>query len=112
MTQETTQKPSTPIDIIFKKWFGKKRKISVDDIGVYKYIFLMDTVNEASHSHKYNIFTKIKAVHVYDELVEAELVDFHVNEPMTEDVLAVIKKNFPKYINPKLIQWEIKEESK
>lgn len=101
----------TPLKTLYVKWFKKPHIVTPNEIGIYKYIFLMDTVNEASHSHRYNIYAKIKAVHVYDELVEIEVIDFHINEPITDDLLTIIKKSIPKYVNPKLVQWEIKNKN-
>jgi hypothetical protein len=86
----------------------KPHKISVGDIGIYQDVLTIDTINDGTHSLKCDIYIKIKAIAVYDNLVEVEVLDtFTLNTSQT-DVENLIKANIPKYIKPKYIKWELK----
>jgi len=108
MQRDNTNQEFSLFNLWLNRFKAKKLKLEVGSVGIYRYIFIMDTINEQSHSHRYNIYAKIKALAIYESVIEAELVDLHINEPMTDDVLTIIKKNFPKYVDPVLVRWEIK----
>jgi hypothetical protein len=83
-------------------------KIKVNDVGIYQDVLTIDTINDGTHSLKCDIYIKIKAIAVYDNLVEVEVLDtFTLNTSQT-DVENLIKANIPKYIKPKYIKWEVK----
>lgn len=75
--------------------------------GIYEYKWAISTINEASNDHTYNIFAKVEAVHIYDGLVEVKLIDLKVFEPLTDNIIQIIKDQFNNYIESKHIQWEI-----
>ena len=86
----------------------KPHKIKVNDVGIYQDVLTIDTINDGTHSLKCDIYIKIKAIAVYDNLVEVEVLDtFTLNTSQT-DVENLIKANIPKYIKPKYIKWEVK----
>jgi len=89
--------------------FKKKKIINKDDIGIYHYIWTCDTLNEDSHGLKYDIYAKIKAIESYENLIEIELVDIKINDSASNDIQNIIKNNFPKYVNPKYVQWQLKQ---
>jgi hypothetical protein len=86
----------------------KKKKINVGDYGVYQDVLSIDTINDGTHSLKYDIYTKVKAVAIYQNLVEIEIVEIFTINSCNQDVRELIEKNMPKYIHPKYIRWEIK----
>ena len=82
--------------------------VQVGDIGIYQDVLTIDTINDGTHSLKCDIYIKIKAIAVYDNLIEVEVVDtFTLNTSQT-DVKKLIDANIPKYIKPKYIKWEVK----
>ena len=82
--------------------------VQVGDIGIYQDVLTIDTINDGTHSLKCDIYIKIKAKAVYENLIEVEVVDtFTLNTSQT-DVKKLIDANIPKYIKPKYIKWEVK----
>jgi hypothetical protein len=96
----------TPFGYWWTKRFEKIKTIKKDTIGVYQYTYCIDTINEASFGHKYNVYAKVKAVHVYDNLVEVEVISIKVFEQINPAMLALITESFTNYIDPKYIKWE------
>jgi len=93
---------------MFKGFFGKAPKINVGDVGIYQDVLTVDTINDGTHSMKYDIYIKVKAIGVYNNLVEIEIMDEFILNTSNHDVEALVKRNIPKYIKPKYIQWEEK----
>lgn len=102
-------------DITFITWmrkiFKKDVHVSIGDIGIFHYVWTCDTLHEDSHGLKYDVYAKVKAVDVYYELVEVEVLDIKINDSASIEVNNIIKNNFPKYIHPKSVKWKIKEKS-
>lgn len=92
-----------------KALFKKRKHISIGDIGVYQDAFTVDMANDSIHTARYSIFVKVKAVAIFENLVEVEVVEITIMNSCNENIDALIKANMPKYINPKYIKWEIKE---
>jgi hypothetical protein len=90
-------------------FFKKKTKIKPNDIGIYRDTVLVDTINDANKTIKYEFFAKVKAVTVFSNLVEIEILDIAMSNSCSQDVSNIIWDNIPRFIEPKLIQWEIKE---
>lgn len=93
----------------FKNLFTKKQPVNKDDVGIYHYVWSCDTLNEDSHGLKYDVYAKIKAVAIYEDLVEINLLDIKINDSASADIQNIIKNNFPKYVNPIYARWEIKQ---
>jgi hypothetical protein len=86
----------------------KPQVVKVGDIGIYQDVLTIDTINDGTHSLKCDIYIKIQAVAVYENLIEVLVLDtFTLNTSQT-DVKKLIEANIPKYIKPKYIKWEIK----
>lgn len=90
-----------------KIWFKKVKPIKKGDIGIYHYIWASETFNEISTGLRYDVFTKIKAIELYDNLVEIEVIDIKINDSASQDVINMITNNVPKYIRPKQAKWII-----
>lgn len=86
----------------------KPKIVNKNDIGVYKYKWSCDSFHENYTGLTYEVFIKLRALEVYEDLVEIELIDIKVNDSASQDVINLITNNFPKFINPKFIKWEIK----
>lgn len=86
----------------------KKKKVNVGDLGVYLDVLSIDAVNDRTHSLKYDVYSKVKAIAIYDNLVEIEVVETSTINSCNQDIKQLIDKNIPKYINPKYIRWEVK----
>jgi len=91
-----------------KKLFKPKKPISVGDIGIYQDVLTIDTMNDGIHSLKYDIYTKVKALAIYENLVEIEIIEVSTINSCNDDVKSLINTNMPKYIKPKYIKWEVK----
>jgi hypothetical protein len=48
---------------------------------------------------------------VYDQLVEVEVLDMTISDSANEDIINLIKNNMPKYVNPKIVKWQIANEN-
>lgn len=90
-----------------KKAFSKAPKINKGQLGVYHDVWSMATSNESLHTTKYDIFVKVKAVEVYDNLIEVTVEDLQVSESVNQDIVNIIKSGLPKYVVPKNVKWTI-----
>jgi hypothetical protein len=91
-----------------KKLFKKKKQINVGDIGIYQDVLSLNTLNDGTHTLNYDIYAKVKALAIYENLIEIEIIDVTTINACKEDVKTLIDSNMPKYIKPKYIKWEIK----
>jgi hypothetical protein len=91
-----------------KKLFKKKKPINVGDIGIYQDVLSLNTLNDGTHTLNYDICAKVKALAIYENLIEIEIIDVTTINACKEDVKTLIDSNMPKYIKPKYIKWEIK----
>lgn len=103
----TNQRDSNFIEW-FKNLFKKRIDIKKDDLGIYHYLWTCDTIHEDSHGLKYDIYAKIKAVEIYQDLIEVEMIDIKITDSVSTDIQNIIKNNFPKYVNPKYVEWQLK----
>ncbi len=87
--------------------FRKKNKLNKGQLGVYHDKLAFDTYNNSADSLRHNIYVKVKIVEVYDQLVEIEVLDLTISDSASEDIINIIKHNMPKYINPKMVKWQL-----
>lgn len=95
-----------------RKLFKKPRQVLVGDLGIFHEVVSYGTRTDISHDLTYDVFAKIKAVEVYDNLVEIEVINLKISDSVSVDIVNLITNNFPKYINPKNINWIAKKETK
>lgn len=96
--------------IIFQKLrrlFGRIPKVNKGQLGVYHDVWSMATSNESLHTIRYDIFVKVKAIEVYDNLVEVTVEDLQVSESVNQDIVNIIRSSIPKYVVPKNVKWTI-----
>jgi hypothetical protein len=110
MTTGTNQREIEPFKW-FKNLFKKPKIIFIGDFGIYHYVWCCDTYHEDSHGLKYDVYAKLKAVEVYDNLIEVEVMDIKINDSASTDIQNIIKNNFPKYVNPKYVRWQVKQKT-
>ncbi len=91
-----------------KKAFQPKRIISVGDIGIYQDVLTIDTINDGTHTLKYDIYAKVRAKAIYENLVEIEVMDVITLNSCNQDIKGLVDANMPKYIKPKYVKWEVK----
>jgi len=96
------------IIVWFKSWFKPIIPIEKGDIGIYCDSLSFGTSNDGIQTVKYDIFTKVRTVGVYDELVEVEVVDVFTMNTTNDSIKDVVSSTIPKYIHPKYIKWEVK----
>lgn len=90
------------------KFFGKKQTVNLDDVGIYQDVLIIDTLSDGNKSIKYEFFVKVKAVGIYQNLIEIEIIDVSTSNTCNDDLVNVVVDNIPKFIKPDLIQWEVK----
>jgi len=98
----------TQFIVWIKKIFTKPRHVMAGDLGIYHYIWGCDTFHEDSHGLKYDVYAKIKSLDVYETLIEIEAIDIKINDSASTEIQNIIKNNFPKYVNPKYVKWQLK----
>lgn len=101
-----------PVEVRFFKRlfksFKAKPKVKKGYYGVYHYTLAMYANTEAIHNVKYDIFVKVKALYVYDDLVEVEVVgEPTITESITPEFASIIRNSVPKYLDPKKVKWQI-----
>lgn len=105
----------TPDDIVldnftdfFKNLFKPKYIVKVGDVGIFRNVFTFDTLNDDNHAVKYDVYLKLRAINVYDGLIEVEVIDVYTVNTCNQDIRTLIDSTIPKYVNPKSIKWEVK----
>jgi hypothetical protein len=91
----------------FKNLFKPKRVIKRGDVGVYQDVLNINTLNDGTHSMNYDMYIKVRAVAVYQNLVEIEVIDVMTTNSHHNEVKDLVQANIPKYIKPKYVKWEI-----
>lgn len=98
-------------DLVFlyriKKLFKKKRKVIKGDLGVYHDTLTFNTMSNPNRSVHYDIYVKVKAVEIYDDLVEVEVIDVMISESVSEDMCNFIKNDNLKYLKPSDVKWRL-----
>jgi hypothetical protein len=104
------KRDATLIELLKQIFCKQQQELFNGQVGIYHYIVAIDTIHEDSHGKKYDIYAKVKIIEIYKDLVEVECVDFKLNDSASQDVINIIKNNFPKYVNPKYVKWQLKKE--
>ena len=94
----------------FKNLFRKPKIVLPGDLGIYHYVWSCDTYHEDSHGLKYDVYAKLKAVDVYDNMIEVDVIDIKITDSASTEIQNIIKNNFPKYVNPKYVRWQMKQQ--
>lgn len=94
-----------------KALFRRKQPVKVGDLGIYQDVLTVKTNNVETSSLYYDVFVKIKAVAVYMNLVEIEVIDVFTINASNQNITELLNCNIPKYIHPRYIKWEIKSNS-
>ena len=96
-------------DIVFiekvRKYFKRPRIININDLGIYHYIWSCDTFNRGTHGFSHEVFAKVKVLETYTSLVEVEMIDIDINGSPNQDIINIIRHNFPKYIKYEYVDW-------
>lgn len=91
-----------------KDLFRKKRIPQVGDMGIYKDVLTITTINDGTHALYYDIYAKVRVIGAYNNLVELEIISITTLNASNNDITSVINANIPKYLHPKYVRWEIK----
>lgn len=108
MSESSINHRDTQFIVWIKNFFIKSRPVMSGDLGIYHYIWGCDTFHEDSHGLKYDVYAKIKALDIYESLIEIEAVDIKINDSASTEIQNIIKNNFPKYVNSKYVKWQLK----
>jgi hypothetical protein len=88
---------------------GTRSGIKEGDIGVYCDELGLYTKNNDHDSSKHTYNAKIKVIGVYESLVEIILVDeIRISDSTSLEISQLIQKNFPRFVHPKNVRWQIK----
>lgn len=107
MKQNDTE---VPFFEYWKRLFKRRSTLKVNDVGIYHNVFSFDTLRDTNHGLKYDIYAKVKIVEIYERLVEVQVLDIKINDSVSQDITNLIKHNFPKYVEPKQVKWQIKSQ--
>ena len=91
-----------------KRLLIRPNTVKVGDIGIYQDVLSINTLNDDTHSLNYDIYAKVRALGIYKNLIEIEIIDVTILNACNEDVETLIDTNMPKYIKPKYVKWELK----
>lgn len=92
---------------LFNRIFNKEPEVYKTQLGVCKYTWGTDTrLTNSDNSQRYNVYAKVEAVHVYKDLVEVNLIDLKVFDSINENILAIIRAEFNRFVDPRDINWE------
>jgi len=97
----------------FFGFFGKKtkslKKINVGDVGIYHDVLTYYNQNDTGDAVKHNIFTKVRVLEVYQDLVEVEILHTEISDTVDPCVAQLAKINISRYVSPKNVKWQIKQ---
>ena len=92
---------------LFKKGPKKIKNLKVGDVGIYHDILTYYNQNDTGDAVKHNVFTKVKIIAIYQDLVEVEVLDTELSDSVHPCVAELAKTNISKYVNPKNVKWQI-----
>ncbi len=93
---------------LFKRKSVKSQNITVGDVGIYHDVLTYYNQNDTGDTVKHNVYTKVKVLQVFHDLVEVEVLDTVISDNVHPCVQELAKTNICKYVSPKSIKWEIK----
>lgn len=100
-------------DIVFfekiKNLFKKSVQVKKNQLGIYHYVLVFDSVNTNLHEINCDVFLKVKAIEIFDEVVEIEVKEVNIAGFSNDDINHIINCSLPRYVNPKLIKWQIND---
>jgi len=89
----------------FKCFFGKGKIVKKGDLGIYHYVWSCDVYNGETSGNKHDVFIKLRAIEIYDNLVEGEIVDINISDLTNQNLMEIIKLTVPKYFKIKYVKW-------
>lgn len=98
----------------FRKLVTKNTPVAKDDIGIYHYVWNTNTytvsgsVNNDTRAVNCDVWVKVKAVEVFQNLVEISIISTETGNCFNRDITTLIGNTIPKYINPNYVKWQIK----
>ena len=95
-----------------RRWWKAPRVINVGDLGIFHEVVSFGTRVDVSNDLTYDVYAKIRAVEVYDNLVEIEVINIKISDSVSQDIVNLITNNFPKYVNPKTVSWQLQKDIK
>lgn len=90
----------------FLNLFKKPITVKVGDIGIFQDVLTFYTSNQNADVIRHHVFTKIRVVEVYDELVEVEILDLEVANSAPTTFIDLVSTTNTKYLDPRLINWK------
>lgn len=103
--------PSSELELFAKirNLFKRKRKINIGDLGVYEDVLSFTSISNTSRVVHYDVFIKVKAVEVYEELVEVEVLDVTISESASEEMTKFVKHETLRYLKPSSVKWQVEK---
>jgi hypothetical protein len=91
----------------FLNVFKKEKPIKVGQIGIYQDVLTLLSHNDGSTPVRHDFYVKVKAIGVYGNLIEIEVIDFYSFNTIGDDFKRLIENNIPKYVLTKHIKWAV-----
>lgn len=95
-------------DFLNRKSVKKSQDIKIGDVGIYHDVLTYYNQNDTGDAVKHNVYTKVRVLEVYHDLVEVEVLDTVISDNVHPCVQELAKTNICKYVSPKSIKWQIK----
>lgn len=92
---------------LFKRKQKKLKDLKVGDVGIHHDVLTYYNQNDTGDAVKHNVFTKIKIIAIYQDLVEVEVLDVELSESVHPCIGELARTNISKYVNPANVKWEL-----
>jgi hypothetical protein len=92
---------------LFKKGPKKIKHLKIGDVGIYHDVLTYYNQNDTGDAVKHNVFTKVRIIAIYQDLVEVEVLDTELSDSVHPCVAELAKTNISKYVSPKNVKWQI-----
>lgn len=101
---------SAPTEILLvekiRTWLKPKKIVNVNDVGIYQDILSISNANEGVYPQNYHIYAKVKAVAIFQNLIEIEVLEINIVNACDENITNIVTGSIPKYILPKYVRWQ------
>lgn len=103
-------KQTTASELVFfdkiRRLFKRKRKVKKGDLGIYEETLSFTSIGNSSRTIHYDIFIKVKALEVFDDLVEVEVVSVNTTDTAHIDTCQLMNTENLKYLDPSKVKWQ------
>lgn len=106
MSEDSISPNETLLIDKIRNLFKRKRKVKKGDLGVYEDTLSYTTIGNTARTLHYDVFIKVKAVEVYDDLVEVDVVSVTTSESNHKETCDLINTDNLRYLKPNKVKWQ------